>query len=206
MTVVATLSCRYLQYIQPDNKLGGAILKFCASAPSVVLALRGFLYEKNRFDFTVLSAIMIGLISDIVINLNLKAGAALFALGHIIYDVAFIREKRPSGKQILLWILLSIMGGVAVFTLRNRVSSFSLVIFGAIYQCVLVSTVVFSFNMKKIIFTAACIFAVSDVFLIYNMLAHSPFLLTLLSLIIYYISLLAYGIAIWEISYPNDRF
>ena len=205
LTVAAALSCRYLQYTQPDNKLGGAILKFCASAPSVILALRGFLAEKNRFDLTVLCAIIIGLISDVVINLNLKAGAAMFAIGHIMYDIAFIREKRPSKKQILIWILLSLAGGAAVFSLRNKVASFPLVIFGAVYQCILVSTVVFSFSLKKIIFAAACIFAVSDIFLIYNMVAQSPFILTLLSLIIYYVSLLAYGIAIWKISYPHEK-
>ncbi len=203
-TVMAAVSVRYLQAVRPDERLGVAVLKGCASLPSVLLALRGFLMEKNRFDRILLIAIVFGMFADIAINLNTTVGGILFLLGHLLYDLAFIKEKKPSGKQYLLWGFLYAIALIILFSIRNSVNT-TLFLFSLVYFLVLTSTVAFSLPLSRIIFISAVVFALSDCFLVYNMLADSNMILKTLALLIYYFSVLLYGVAIWEISYPHER-
>lgn len=204
VTVFTAIFVRYLQATRPDERLGVAVLKFCASLPSVLLGLRGFLMEKNRFDLILLIAIVFGMFADIVINLNTTVGGILFLVGHLLYDVAFLREKKPSGRQYLLWGFLYLIAAIVLFSVRDRVNM-TLFLFSLVYFLILTSTVAFSLSLSRIIFVSAVVFALSDCFLVYNMLADSNMILRTLALLIYYFSVLLYGVAIWEISYPHDR-
>lgn len=160
--------------------------------------------EKNRFDRILLIAIVFGMFADIAINLNTTVGGILFLLGHLLYDLAFIKEKKPSGKQYLLWSFLYAIALIILFSIRNSVNT-TLFLFSLVYFLVLTSTVAFSLPLSRIIFISAVVFALSDCFLVYNMLADSNMILKTLALLIYYFSVLLYGVAIWEISYPHER-
>ena len=204
VTVLMAVAVRYHQYVQSEDSLGIAVLKCCASLPSVLLGLRGFLMEKNRFDLILLIALVFGMFADVMINLNMTVGGVLFLIGHLLYDVAFIREKRPSGKQYLVWLIMYLIAFIILFTVRNKVNM-TLFLFSLVYFLILTSTVSFSFRLSRIIFIAAVVFAISDCFLVYNMIVDSNMILKTIALLIYYFSVLLYGVAIWEISYPHDR-
>ena len=204
VTVLMAVAVRYHQYMQPEDPLGIAVLKCCASLPSVLLGLRGFLMEKNRFDLILLIAIVFGMFADIAINLNMTLGGILFLIGHLLYDVAFVRERRPSGRQYLVWLILYLAAFMILFSVRNRVATF-LFLFALVYFLILTSTIAFSYPLSRIIFVSAVVFAISDCFLVYNMIADSNMILKTIALVIYYFSVLLYGVAIWEISYPHDR-
>lgn len=204
VSVLAAVAVRYHQSTDPADSLGVAVLKCCASLPSVLLGLRGFLMERNRFDLILLIAMIFGMFADIAINLNMTLGGILFLIGHLLYDVAFIREKRLSGKQYLVWLILYLIAFAILFSVRNRVA-LKLFLFALVYFLILTSTVAFSYPLSRIVFTAAVVFAVSDCFLVYNILADSDVFLKTVALLIYYFSVLLYGVAIWEISYPHDR-
>ncbi|MBQ1476906.1 MAG: hypothetical protein IIZ33_02025 [Erysipelotrichaceae bacterium] len=205
ITMVYGISVRFYQGAYPEDLFGAAVLKFCASLPSVVLGLKGYLMEKNRFDLLIVIALITGLLADVSINLSMIAGAALFGIGHLLYDIAFIREKRPSRKQILVWLIITVLLDGVLFLLKEKFPSPSLLIPGMIYIAILVSTVVFSTHLPKIIFVSAAVFAVSDIFLIVNIVVSGNILMKTAALLIYYGAMLMYGIAIWELTYPEKK-
>lgn len=86
ITMVYGISVRFYQGAYPEDLFGAAVLKFCASLPSVILGLKGYLMEKNRFDLLIVIALITGLLADVSINLNMIAGATLFGIGHLLYD------------------------------------------------------------------------------------------------------------------------
>ncbi len=78
-------------------------------------------------------------------------------------------------------------------------------ILGIIYFSVLISTVVFSFRLPKIIFAAAVIFAFSDLFMFFNMFSGGTIVMLILALLVYYFSLFLYGWGVWRINHPGER-
>ncbi len=100
VTVCSSVAVRLLQNNYPADLAGAAILKFTASLPSVILALRGFLMERNKFDLMILLAVILCLCADVAINLSFAAGGAIFLTAHLLFFIAFVRERKPSRKQI----------------------------------------------------------------------------------------------------------
>lgn len=204
-TVVTAVLLRQYQETEGALTVYVALLKFCASLPSVLLALRGYLMEKNRFDLKIVIAMAFCLLADVTINIALVAGGTVFAIAHVLFAEAFISEHKPSGKQILAWIIGIIIEAVILYLIRDKVGSVGMYIFALVYLAIMLSTVILSYPLNKLVFASAVVFAVSDCFLITNMAIPSTPFMRLMALLIYYISLHLYGIAVWEISYPHER-
>ena len=94
ITLACAITVRNIQADFPDAKLMAAILKFCASAPSLLLAIRGFLMEKNRFDLRIVIALALCLMADVIINFSLVAEGSVFAIAHMIFTITFIINFR----------------------------------------------------------------------------------------------------------------
>ncbi|MBR2801782.1 MAG: hypothetical protein IKE21_04170 [Erysipelotrichaceae bacterium] len=132
-------------------------------------------------------------------------GGAFFLVGHLLYDAAFLQEKRPSRRQVLLWLFLSALMFIPLNFLRFRLNTL-LSFFGAwAYFLILISTVVFSHSFEKLVFAAAAIFAVSDRFMILNIVMNSSMPLKILALLVYYGSLPLYGTVLWKRNYTAER-
>ncbi|MBR2551616.1 MAG: hypothetical protein IKF05_01310 [Erysipelotrichaceae bacterium] len=198
ITVLAAIAVRVFQQQRPDGLLYGAGLKFTASLPTVLYALKGYRLQKTRFGLYILLAIVLGMFADIAINISFAVGGAFFLVGHLLYDFAFQNDRRPSRRQVLLWLLLSILMILPVFLFREKIGSTLAAVDTLIYISILISTVVFSFKLDKMIFATAVIFALSDCFMIYNIVTDGPMLLRILALLVYYGSLLLYGAVLWK--------
>ncbi|MBQ6216992.1 MAG: hypothetical protein IJK53_06355 [Erysipelotrichaceae bacterium] len=196
--LIAAFCVRFLQSKTPNDTFGIALLKSCASLPTVLLAYEGYRIERNTFDRFLLIAILIGMAADVFINMSAAAGAILFGIGHIVYMHAFIKEKRPSSQQVFLGVFISIFIAIPLFLLRSHLNSIAMYLIAWIYLSVLSFTTVFSFNMRRIVFIASLIFVLSDILLIINILIRPGFLASLFSLCVYYLSLILYGVSIWE--------
>ncbi|MBR3006347.1 MAG: hypothetical protein IKH68_06805 [Erysipelotrichaceae bacterium] len=194
--LIAAFCVRFLQSKTPNDTFGIALLKSCASLPTVLLAYEGYRIERNIFDLLI--AILIGMAADVFINMSAAAGAILFGIGHIVYMHAFIKEKRPSSKQVFLGVFISVFIAILLFLLRSHMNSIAMYLIAWIYLSILSFTTVFSFNMRRIVFIASLIFALSDILLIINILIRPGFLASLFSLCVYYLSLILYGVSIWE--------
>ena len=205
ITLACAITVRNIQADFPDAKLMAAILKFCASAPSLLLALRGFLMEKNRFDLRIVIALALCLMADVIINFSLVAGGSVFAIAHMIFTITFIIENKPDRKQKLAWLILTLVIAVILVLIYSHINNIPMYLFALAYLSIMISTVVFSVKLNKLIFVSAIIFALSDCFLIFNMTVKPTVLMKLAALLIYYISLHLYGIAVWEISYPHEK-
>ena len=103
--LIAAFCVRFLQSKTPNDTFGIALLKSCASLPTVLLAYEGYRIERNTFDRFLLIAILIGMAADVFINMSAAAGAILFGIGHIVYMHAFIKEKKTFFKTGLPWCL-----------------------------------------------------------------------------------------------------
>ncbi len=154
--------------------------------------------KRNVFDRFLLIAIFIGMAADVFINMSQAAGAILFGNGHIVYMYAFIKEKRPSRKQVFPGIFLSILIAIVLFFLYSHINSVVMYLIAWIYLSILTFTTIFSFNMRKIVFIASLVFTLSNILLIINNLIRPGFWASLISLCVYYLSLILYGISIRE--------
>ena len=65
ISLLAAIAVRYFQAVRPDDLFKGAVLKFCASLPSVLFAFKAYTLKKTRFGFLIVCAIVLGLIADI---------------------------------------------------------------------------------------------------------------------------------------------
>jgi hypothetical protein len=198
ITVLAAVTVRFFQAKYPENLAMGAVLKFCASLPSVLYAYRGYQLKKNRFSLIIVIAIVLGLIADVSINLSMIAGGVFFLVGHLLYDVAFFGEKRPSKKQIILWLVLTTLMIIPLGLFRTKLGSTAAAAGVLLYISILISTVVFSWSLDKMVFAAALVFAFSDCFMAANLLTQSSILMKILALLVYYGSLLLYGAVLWK--------
>ncbi|MBR3227862.1 MAG: hypothetical protein IKF68_04890 [Erysipelotrichaceae bacterium] len=198
ITALAAVAVRCFQQSYPDALGTGVFLKFSASLPSVLFAFKGYRNCKTLFALFILLAIILGMIADIVINISFAAGGLFFLVGHLLYDVAFIKEKRPSKRQLILWLILTALMVIPLYIFRERIGSLFYGIGALVYIAILISTVVFSYSLDRMIFAAAMIFAFSDCFMIVNILTDGALIMRILALLVYYISLLLYGTALWK--------
>ena len=188
-TVIGAIGVRHFQAVDPGNKILTAVLKICASLPSVLLALKGYLREKNSFDLKLVIALILCMLADAAISISFIAGGAGFAIAHIVFVMAFIKEEHPTRKQLLVWIVL--IGVIALFLLtqKQKLNTAMLYIMALTYLSIMITTVVFSRHLPRIIFLAAIIFAISDCLLIVNIIVTPSFLSRLLALLVYYCAL-----------------
>ena len=114
-------------------------------------------------------------------------------IGHLLYDFAFVMKQRPRRKQWILLAVLTALSLIPLYLLRSRIPSVPAGIGIIAYAAILFSTIIFSKPLGTSVFMAAAVFACSDIFMVFNILTDSGFLMKLTALLIYYISLLMYG-------------
>ena len=199
-----TVILRFFQEKYPADLLNTGLLKFSASLPCVTYALHNHLYEKNRFSRLIVTALFTAMAADIAININIAAGAVLFGICHILFVVAFIREKRPLPRELMIWIVLSVTAGILLTLIRDRIGSTALYFTAICYISILISTCVFSFRMPRIIWLSAMVFALSDIMLLVNTAFNGSLFMRIIALLVYYVSLLMYGTAIHTTVYPEE--
>ena len=198
ISLLAAIAVRYFQAVRPDDLFKGAVLKFCASLPSVLFAFKAYSLKKTRFSFLIVCAIVLGLIADISINLSFFIGGAIFLVGHLFYDIAFVTEKRPGTKQIILWLGLSALVVIPLYLFREKIGSLGNAAGGLLYISLLISTVIFAYPLGTMCFMAALIFALSDGFMIVNIVTNGSMFMKILALAVYYGALLIYGALLWK--------
>ena len=176
------VTLRFYQQAYPADLLHGALLKFAASLPCLTLALHQYLYERNQFGRMIVLAMVFAMAADI----------------------AFVKQQRPDRRALLLWIVLSLCAVGLLTLVRNKVSSTALFIMAACYLSILVSTCIFSYPLPKCIWTSAMVFALSDILLILNIVLDGSLFMRILALLVYYGSLILYGISLHTLNILPD--
>ena len=144
---------RIQQAAAPEALFQAAVLKFCASLPTVILVYTGYRYEKNsKMARFLLTAVTLCLAADIAINLSFAAGGFLFLSGHLFFDAAFITERKPDRKQFAQLIVSAAGGAVLLLLLYKHINSIPLYVGALTYMTVLFSTLIFSFKLDRRLF------------------------------------------------------
>lgn len=73
-------------------------------------------WQGRTKDHRLLAAVLaLGAIADMVLELNFVAGAAIFALGHVVAITLYLRNRRPgAGRPQLLFALALMAGSLAL--------------------------------------------------------------------------------------------
>lgn len=198
LCLLGASATRFFQRELPEAHAIIALLKFSASLPTVLFALKGYQIRPTLFGRYIVLAIVAGMIADIAININPVAGGTIFLAGHLLYVLAFLSEAKPSRRQVALWLTLSAFMIIPLSVFRARIGSLFYCINGGIYFCVLIATVVFSLSLERMVFAAAIVFALSDCLMIANKFGGGGMIMRIIALEVYYGSLLLYGAVLWK--------
>lgn len=175
----------------PTDAPASMTVKIVAAILLVMFALSGKQIRKNTFNTFIFVALICDLAADILIKYTPIVSVTLFGVGHLILVILFIKKKRPSKIGLLIWILVSVVIGVAIFLfLHGIVPKGYLGCAGAtLYASVLVLMVVAAVNMPKKLRLASYAFIVSDLLLVPDMISPKFIWCHCISTMLFYLSL-----------------
>jgi len=170
-------------------------VKCAATLMAVFTALLGCLHAPAPGRFLILAGLCAGTAADGVLIVHFVAGGALFALGHILYILAFCLMGGVSWGS--LWVFLGLMGlfslGLARFRRRmgRRAPLF------AAYAAVLMAMVSLAAFQHPLFAAGAALFAFSDALLFYLLMERDHVRLDYISLGAYYLGQFLLALGTW---------
>lgn len=94
--------------------IGGLWLKAVASASFVLLGIFNLFFalkfkvDNKKFCITLVVALFIAMLGDIILNINFLVGAILFAIGHVFYFIAYCFVSKFKATDLIYGAVLSI--------------------------------------------------------------------------------------------------
>lgn len=183
--VICYLIRQHLRHQPQHNRAVEIIFKCAATSMAAILALLGCLKGGSAADWVLFAALVVGTIADCIICLHFTAGGAVFALGHMLYIIAFGIMNRPGWSSVLLFLCL--MGAITSgFTLYKKRLGRRLPFFYA-YATIISLMVAFSVAQPPLFLAGAMFFTFSDGLLLYLMIDRRHVYLDYISLGTYYL-------------------
>ncbi len=181
--------------------LGGLLAKSLTSAMFVLLGVVNFVYllvSKNKnlkFPIIMLVGLVFAMCGDIVLEVEFIVGAALFAIGHIFYFVAYCFLQKFKwidllyGSAIFVPAVIFIVA-IPIFDFGGALMEIVCVIYAIIISCMVgkaVSNLVEKKNLQNLLIVVGSIlFFFSDLMLLLNIFASLPSAVGVLCLATYY--------------------
>lgn len=193
--------------------LGGLLAKSLTSAMFVLLGAINFIWlfvSKNKslkFPIIMLVGLVFAMCGDIVLEVEFIVGAALFAIGHIFYFVAYCFLQRFKwidllyGAAIFVPAVIFIVA-IPIFDFGGVLMEIVCIVYAIIISCMVgkaISNLVEKRNLQNILIVVGSIlFFFSDLMLLLNIFASLPKAVSVLCLATYYPAeiLLAFSIFI----------
>lgn len=190
---------------------GDLIYKNIALISVCILAIINFLaslmfFEKNNFIFNLLIfiGVLIGSAGDYLIGINFIVGAALFAVGHILYIIALYFISKFSWKEIIIAALIIATSMLIVFIPFIEYGDYVIVI---IAYAVILSLMFakclsnFLFNSKTLMLNiflalAGLLFYLSDLMLLLYVFKDANVIFDKLCLMLYYPAQILFAVSI----------
>ncbi|MBQ9195953.1 MAG: lysoplasmalogenase [Clostridia bacterium] len=135
-------------------------LKCAATALAVFVALLGCLQNGIAAHWVLLAGLIACTVADGVLCYRFMAGGAVFALGHILYMVAFCLMRLPDWRSVLLLLALMGLATAAFQRFKTRIGRRAPFFYA--YATVLSVMVALSAAQRPLFFTGALLFAFSD--------------------------------------------
>ena len=190
---------------------GGLWLKSITSAGFVLIGLANLIYaictksQNLKFSLTMFIGLVFAMAGDIVLNVHFIGGAVLFAIGHIIFFLAYSFISKFTWIDIIMGICLFIpslivLVAIPIFDFGGALMQIVCIIY-ALIICLMVgkalSNVIKNKNTTNfIILIGSILFFFSDLMLVLNMFSTVGSIAGILCLATYYPAeiLLAYSI------------
>lgn len=171
-------------------------MKCAATAMAVLVALMGALRYHTASGWLMLAGLTACMAADGVLCLRFVPGAALFALGHVLYMIAFCMMQLPTWASVAVFTGLLVIVGYGFVRFREKIGS-RMQGFGA-YAMVLCVMAAMAAAQKPLYFAGALLFVFSDATLCYLLLGYKNDRLDNVSLGAYYLGqfLLALGVLV----------
>ncbi len=149
------------QRIKHSHGMGLQIaVKCAATAMAVWVGLLGCAKSGTGAHWVLLAGLAACAVADGVICVHFVAGGAIFALGHILYMVAFCLMRGPDWRSAAIFLCLMWLAAGGFMHFRARLGKAAPL--GFAYAAVLSLMVALSAVQKPLFFAGALLFAVSD--------------------------------------------
>ena len=171
-------------------KIAASVFFMLAAAVNLIYALKYFPDKKQPSI-----ALTVGVSADIVINLNFIAGAAIFALGHICYFIAYsLMQKRCLSDFIATLIILMPIALFMMFSPLLDFGSINMKTVGLSYAtiiCAMTGKAIMNFIRIKnrfnlILALGSVLFLISDIMLLMAYFSKIDFPFSNFCLALYY--------------------
>lgn len=198
------------------------LIKSLTSAGFVILGIINLIYaiktgsEKRKFAITMLIGLVFAMLGDIVLELHFILGAALFAIGHIFYFIAYCFLIPFKAKDLIYGAMIFIP--VCLFILLAPILNFGGIIMEIV--CIVYALIISSMLGKAIsnyiqnhcllhliLLIGSILFTISDFMLLLNVFADLPRIFGILCLATYYPAecALAYAILLTDKAKSTDK-
>ncbi len=132
---------------------------------------------------------------DIVLNFDFTGGAALFAVGHVLFLAAFLAVQRPKARDFVLAAGI-IAGAVCLLTFYPGFSFGSVkavvYVYAVIISCMLAKGISLALSreldkgFRLVVLLGTLLFFLSDLMLVFNQFARAGEIFDFLCLLLYY--------------------
>lgn len=162
------------------NFIGGYKMKGFCSFIFVLLGIINLIYcfinrqEGKIFPILMVGGLLLGMIADVVLNFNFIIGAAIFALGHILYFAAFTLLHKFGIKDLIavccVFIVSLILVLLPIYDFGSKLMFIVIIAYALIISLMLSKSLINAINTKEtmeiILFIGSLLFYISDFMLL----------------------------------------
>ncbi len=168
---------------------GGILLKGIASAGFVIIGAINLIYaisdktKKTVFPSLIFAGLFSSMLGDIIISFNFIIGALIFALGHVLYFIAFCKLNRFENRDTIPSMIIFI-GAAALLTLTPYFDfggnlMLGVCVFYSLIISLMAGKAISAFLKERsllhlVILIGAVLFFFSDVMLVFNVFGGAP--------------------------------
>ena len=193
--VVLYLAFQQIKKAEGHSKEKEIAIKCGATAMAALVALLGCLKSGIPAHWLVFAGLVVCTIADGVLCVHFIAGGALFALGHILYMVAFCMMNRPNWLCAIVFLCLVGLSAAVITRARGMLGNkYVLILAYAIILCLMVA---FASIQAPLFLAGAILFAVSDVLLGCLSITRWKKQMDYVSLVLYYLGQFLLGLAVY---------
>ena len=200
LAAFAVMTACYFRYLHMKHRAGYALwrriaVKCAATLMAAAVCLLGALQNGMAANWVMLAGLVACTVADGVLCLHFMAGMACFALGHVLYIIAFSMMHLPSWGSLVLFVCM--MACITSLCLRwkrrmgRRAPAF------LAYGVLLCLMAAVSAAQRPLFFAGGLLFAISDALLAYMMFDRRNVRMDYVSLALYYLGQFLMGYAVF---------
>ena len=192
----------FSQFLSFDKPIRDS-LKAAASLLFVLCCLANLLFTRRatndkrvrRFTAILFIGQAFACAGDIVLNFHFTGGAALFAVGHMLFLAAFFAVQRPKARDFVIAAVL-ISGALCLLTFYPGFSfgdvQVIVYIYAVIISCMLAKGISLAFSegldsgFRRMVLLGTLLFFLSDLMLVFHQFANGGPLFDFFCLLLYY--------------------